>query len=228
MDIDGLGRSIVERFFDRGWIGDLPDIYRLDYNKIARLEGWGEKSAENLRQSVEASKKRPLYRFLIGLSIHHLGQRAARLIADKVGHLHDLEDWNQEKYTEIKEIGPVLAGNMVEFFSAEHNLKMIRELEDLGVDLSQKTDDKIESASGGGAFSGKTILFTGTLSKMTRGEAKKLAEKNGARNISAVSGNLDILVAGKKAGSKLRKAQELGTVDIMDEETFLTKVADDQ
>lgn len=228
MDIDGLGKSIVERFFEMGWIRELPDIFRLDYDKIAQLEGWGEKSAENLRQSVEASKKRPLFRFLIGLSIHHLGQRAARLIANQVDHMRDLESWNEKDYTAIKEIGPVLAENMVEFFNAEHNLDMIRELEELGVDLSQKSEDQMNSSSNEGPFNGKTILFTGTLSNMTRGEAKKLAEKNGARTISAVSGNLDILVVGEKAGSKLRKAQELGTVEIMDEDTFLTKVTDDQ
>ncbi|HKK87876.1 MAG TPA: NAD-dependent DNA ligase LigA, partial [Saprospiraceae bacterium] len=164
MDIDGLGKSIVERFFDMGWIRDLPDIFRLDYDKIAQLEGWGEKSAENLRQSVEASKKRPLFRFLIGLSIHHLGQRAARLIANQVEHMRDLESWNEKDYTAIKEIGPVLAENMVEFFRAEHNLEMIRELEQLGVDLSQKSEDQMNSASVEGLFKGKTILFTGTLS----------------------------------------------------------------
>lgn len=228
MDIDGLGKSIVERFFEMGWIGDLPDIYRLDYDKIAQLEGWGKKSAENLRASVEASKERPLYRFLIGLSIHHLGQRAARLIADKIEHLRDLETWDEEKYTEIKEIGPVLARNMVDFFSAEHNLKVIQELEKLGVELKQKSEDRMDAAPVDGPLSGKTILFTGTLENMTRSEAKKLAEQLGAKPISAVSGNLDILVVGQKAGSKLRKAQELGSVEIMDEDTFLTKVSNDQ
>jgi len=221
MDIDGFGKSLVERFAELGWLQDISDIYRLDYDQMATLEGFGAKSAENLRASVETAKNNPIHKLLQSLSIHHLGKKASKLIAEKVAHVMDLATWTEEDYTNINEIGPVLANNMINFFRVEGNLELLRRLESYGVNLSQTDKDKPLEIKEDAPLSQKTILFTGSLQKMTRTEAQKLAAGAGAKNISAVSSNLDILVVGEKAGSKLKKAEALGTVQILTEDAFL-------
>ena len=221
MDIDGFGKSYVERFFELGWLKDTADIYNLDYEAIASLDGFGDKSASKLKAAIENAKKNPIHKLLHSLSIHHLGKRASKLIAERIGHVLDLQAWDKEHFTEIKDIGPVVAENVQEWFSIKENLDMLHRMEMYGVNLTQTEDDKpLEVATDGKLF-GKTILFTGTLLTMSRKEAEELAAKNGAKNISAVSSNLNILVVGEKAGSKLTKAKSLGTVEIMAEQEFL-------
>lgn len=224
MDIDGFGKSYVERFYDLGWLYDISDIYNLDYDKIAMLEGFGKRSAENIKSSVEKAKKNPIHRLLHSLSIHHLGKKAAKLIAEQINHVFDLKDWTAERYLEIKDIGPVVAQNVSAWISNPSNVSMLEKMEAYGVNLSQTEEDKPLQVAEGAIFSGKTILFTGTLLEMGRKEAEEKAAKAGARNISAVSSNLDILVVGEKAGSKLKKAQELGTVRILTEAEFLSLI----
>jgi DNA ligase (NAD+) len=221
MDIDGLGKSIIERFYDLGWVRNIADIYRLDYDQIAQLEGFGKKSAENLKKSIEEAKQNPIYRLLHSLSIHHLGQKASKLIAAEIKHVLDLKDWTEEDFLHIKDVGPVVAENVARFFNNSRNIRMLEEMERLGVNLTQTEDDLPKAVSGDAPLIGKTILFTGTLQTMSRKEAQQKAEAAGAKNISAVSANLNILVVGEKAGSKLKKTQELGTVEIMSEEAFL-------
>lgn len=221
MDIDGFGEKYILRFYELGWIKNIADIYRLDYDQIAGLEGFGKKSADKLKASIEKAKSNPIQRLLHSLSIHHLGQRASKLIAEKVMHVLDLANWTFEDYTSIKDIGPVVAQNCMKWFSHPPNLKMLREMEACGVNLTQTALDKPKEVVQGAVFSGKTILFTGTLTRMGRKEAQELAEAHGAKNISAVSGNLDILVVGDNAGSKLDKARKLGTVQILTEEEFI-------
>ena len=159
------------------------------------------------------------------LSIHHLGQRASKLIAEKVKYVPDLAAWTLEDFTSIKDIGPVVAENTMDWFSKSKNIRILQEMESLGVNLHQTALDKPKEIVTDGVFSGKTILFTGTLSQMGRKEAQDLAEAAGAKNISAVSGNLDILVVGEDAGSKLEKARKLGTVQILSEEEFIRLVS---
>lgn len=224
MDIDGFGKSYVERFYDLGWLHDISDIYNLDYEKIAALDGFGVRSAENIRSAVEKAKKNPIHRLLHSLSIHHLGKKAAKLIAEQINHVFDLKDWDTERYLEIKDIGPVVAQNVSAWMSNPTNIAMLEKMENYGVNLSQTEEDKPLQVAEGAIFSGKTILFTGTLLEMGRKEAEEKAAKAGARNISAVSSNLNILVVGEKAGSKLKKAQELGTVQIMTEAEFLSLI----
>jgi DNA ligase (NAD+) len=221
MDIDGFGEKYILRFYELGWIKNMADIYNLDYEKIAELEGFGKKSAEKLKASIEKAKSNPIHRLLHSLSIHHLGQRASKLIAEKIHHVLDLADWTVEDYTSIKDIGPVVAQNALKWFSHKKNVTMLREMESLGVNLKQTAQDKPKELVTDGVFSGKTILFTGTLAQMGRKEAQDMAEAAGAKNISAVSGNLDILVVGENAGSKLDKARKLRTVQILTEEEFL-------
>jgi len=225
MNIDGMGESQVRKFHELGWLNNFDDIYRLPYDKIRALEGFGKRSADNLQKAIEASKNNPIHRLLYGLSIHHLGRKASKLIAGKVKNVLDLKDWDLEQFTSIKEIGPILAKNVMDFFKNPENIALLKSLESLGVNLNQTEEDLPVELPTDGPLSGKTILFTGTLVQMKRKEAQALAEKAGAKNISAVSKKLNILVAGEKAGSKLKKAKALGTVEIMDEQAFLDLIS---
>ncbi|MFQ5445338.1 MAG: NAD-dependent DNA ligase LigA [Saprospiraceae bacterium] len=224
MDIDGFGESIVERFYRFGWLHTIADIYRLDYGKIAGLEGFGEKSAANLHAAIEKAKKNPIHRLLHSLSIHHLGIKASKILAAEIGHVMELKDWDEERFIRIHDIGPVLAHSVIRFFQNEKNVALLEEMKALGVNMKQTTEDLPKAVNADAPLFGKTILFTGTLTRMGRKEAQAKAEAAGAKNISAVSGNLNILVVGKKAGSKLKKARALGTVQILTEDEFLEVV----
>lgn len=224
MDIDGFGESQIERFYRLGWLHSIADIYRLDYEAIAKLEGFGEKSATNLRNAIEKAKQNPIQRFLHSLSIHHLGIKASKILASEIQNVWELKDWDEERFRQIKDIGPVLTHNVIRFFQNEKNVDLLRQMEELGVNLNQTEADQKKQVSADAPLAGKTILFTGTLSKMGRKEAAAKAEDAGAKNISAVSGNLDYLVVGEDAGSKLKKAQALGTVTILTEDEFLALV----
>ena len=227
MDIEGLGESTIEKFYRLGWLHSIADLYRLDYEKIAQLEGFGEKSAANLKAAVGKAKRNPIHRLLHSLSIHHLGQKGSKLLAAEIEHVLDLKDWDLEKYQTIKDIGPVLAKNVFYFFQNEHNIELLQTMESLGVNLRQTDEDKKTDVNTDGLLYGKSILFTGTLSQMTREEAEKRAAAAGASLASGVSKHLSILVVGEKAGSKLKKAQELGTVEIWTEAEFLEKTEEE-
>lgn len=221
MDIDGFGKSYVERFFELGWVVDMADVYNLDYDAIANLEGFGVKSAQKLEAAVEKAKVNPLSRLLYSLSIHHLGKKASKILAQHISSAFDLQNWKEEDFTAIKDIGPVVAQNVIDFYSQSKNIDLLRKLESLGVNIYQTEADRPIEVADDAPLKGKTILFTGSLQEMTRSEAKKIAEGLGAKNISAVSSNLDILVVGANAGSKLKKAESLGTVEIMTEAAFV-------
>ncbi len=221
MNIDGLGKSQIEKFYHLGWIKNFADIYRLPYDRIKDLEGFGQKSVDNLSASIEKAKSNPLYRLLHSLSIHHVGNKASQLIAQHIDSIFDLQTKSAEDLLDINEIGPVVADNIEEYFSHEENILVLRQMEELGVNMKSTDEDKPAQAVEDGVFSGKTILFTGTLQDMNRKTAQTLAVENGAKLVSAVSGNLDILVVGEKAGSKLKKAQSLGSVDIITESEFI-------
>ncbi len=224
MDIDGFGESQIERFYRLGWLHSIADIYRLDYEAIAQLEGFGEKSATNLRAAIEKAKKNPIHRLLHSLTIHHLGIKAGKILAAEVQNIWELKDWDEERFRQIKDIGPVLTHNVIRFFQHEKNVNLLREMEAAGVNFTQTDDDRPKAVSADAPLVGKTILFTGTLMKMGRKEAQAKAEAAGAKNISAVSGNLDYLIVGEDAGSKLKKATALGTVTILTEDEFLELV----
>lgn len=220
MDIDGFGKSYVERFYEQGWLKTIADVYRLDYEAIAELDGFGERSVSKLKKSIEKAKKNPLHRLLQSLTIHHLGKRASKLIAHEIKDVYEIATWGEEEFLSIKDIGPKVAANVAGFFGDEHNVALIKELESLGVNVLQLEADKKEEPIEGGALSGKTILFTGKFENLSRTEAKNLSKTAGARVLSAVSSKLDILVVGEKAGSKLKKAEAIGTVQILTEKEF--------
>lgn len=226
MDIDGFGKSIVERFYELKWIRDFGDIYNLDYNKIAELEGFGVKSIENLKAAIEKVKQNPIHKLLHALSIHHLGKKASKLIAEQITNVMDLTNWTMDRFLEIKDIGPVVAQNVINWFADESNLATLYKMQSYGVNLNQTEEDKPLKVAEDGVLAGKTILFTGTLQHMGRKEAEEKAAKAGAQNITGVSSKLNILVVGEKAGSKLKKAKELGTVQILNEEAFLTLIGE--
>ncbi len=221
MDIDGFGKAYVEKFYEMGWLKNLTDIYQLDYAKIAELEGFGKKSADNLKDAIEKSKHNPIHRLLQSLSIPNLGKKIAKLLAAEIDHVLDLSRKTVEELSNVKDIGPIVAENTIAFFQNEANIHLLQEMERLGVNMKQTPEDRPKVVSEDAVFSGKTILFTGKLHKMTRKQAQEMAEAAGAKNISAVSSNLDYLVVGEKAGSKLKKAKALGTVTIITEDEFL-------
>ena len=224
MDIDGFGKTIVEKFFDLGWISTIADVYRLDYEKIKGLEGFGEKSVNKLEAAINKAKENPIRRLLHSLSIHHLGKKVSSLIAAEVEHVLDLKDWKLEDFTNIKDVGPIVAENIINFFAEDKNIELLIQLEELGVNLKQTEEDRPKVLAENAPLSGKTILFTGKLQLVGRKQAQEMATNAGAKNISAVSSNLNILVVGEKAGSKLKKATALGTVEIWTEEEFLNKL----
>ena len=220
MNIDGFGKSYVETFHAKGWLSDLSDVYNLNYDTIAVLEGFGQRSATKLKDAINKSKSNPIHRLLASLSVHHLGRKASKLISQEINHVLELESWTEEHFTNIKDIGPVVAENVIAFFSKAENIQMLKTMELHGVNLTQTEEDKPKVVSEDAPLFGKTILFTGSLQTMSRKVAQTKAEEAGAKNISGVSSKLNILVVGEKAGSKLKKAQALGTVQIMTEEKF--------
>jgi len=225
MDIDGFGKSIVEKFYELGFIKNIADIYNLDYESISELEGFGERSINNLKVAIDKAKENPISRLLHSLSIHHLGKKASKLLAQEIDHVMDLNTWDEEKFTQIKDIGPVVAKNVMAYFALPENVKLLSQIESYGVNLTQTEDDKPLEIADDAPLVGKSILFTGTLSQVSRKEAQIMAAAAGAKNISAVSSKLNILVVGEKAGSKLKKAKAIETVQIITEQEFLNLLA---
>ncbi|HNM31457.1 MAG TPA: NAD-dependent DNA ligase LigA [Chitinophagales bacterium] len=219
MDINGFGEENVRTFLREKIIHDLASIYQIDYDKVRQLEGWKDKSVQNLASGIEASKNNELYRLIVGLGIRHIGSTTAKMLAKKVNKLTDFQSWTQEQYSELEDVGPKVAQSLFQFFTDEDSIKLIEELSTLGVNIY-----KTEEAPTSNKLQGKSFLFTGTLTHFSREEAKVLVEKNGGKNLSAVSANLDFLIAGEKAGSKLAKAQKIPTIQVIDEADFLRMI----
>jgi DNA ligase (NAD+) len=221
MDIRGMGGANVKKFYDLGFITDIPSLYRIDWTKVRGLEGFGEKSITNLQQAIDNSKQQPLNRVIYGLGIRHVGETMAKTLANAVGNLKDIYDWDREKLTSLEDVGPKVATTVADFFSMPENQHMVDQLERVGVNLvnlhkGQKTE--------GGALAGKTFLFTGTLSQFKRSDAETMVEERGGTLVSGVSSKLNYLVVGADAGSKLEKAKKLGTVSILTESEFLDMI----
>jgi DNA ligase (NAD+) len=217
MDIEGLGKDIVKRFMTEGIVSKIEDIYRLDYEAILSLEGWKDKSVENLRSGVEKSKSQPLWRLLVALGIRHVGSATAKMLEKQIQRIDDLVSWNADSLAELEDVGPKVAESILSFFHNEENRALIKSLEELGVKVEKTEED---SALKSNKLEGLTFLFTGSLSRFSRDKAKELVEENGGKNISGVSAKLNYLVAGEKAGSKLTKAEKLG-IPVISEEEFL-------
>lgn len=217
MDIRGLGEANIRKFYETGLLIDIPSIYKLDFEKIGTMEGFGKKSIDNLIGAIEASKQQPLHRLIFGLGIRFVGETTAKVLAQKINHLTALKNFSQEQLQTLEDIGPKVAGSIVHFFSNEQNLAMLNELEALGVQM-QNLNKELTT---GGNLEGQTFLFTGTLPTLKRSDAETMAEAQGGKILSGVSAKLNYLVVGADAGSKLEKAKKLNTVKIITEEDFL-------
>jgi len=217
MDIRGLGEANIRKFYELGLLKDVPGIYKLNFKKIGELEGFGQKSIDNLQTAIANSKKQPLHRLIFGLGIRFIGETSAKTLAQAVDHLLDFKKFSLEDLQNLEDVGPKVAGSVHHFFSNKENIAMLEELEKIGLQLKNEKKQHVTD----GNLSGHTFLFTGTLPTLKRSEAEAMAEANGGEILSGVSAKLNYLVVGEDAGSKLDKAKKLNTVKIISEAEFL-------
>ena len=220
MDIEGMGDKVVEEFFNEKFISDITSIYDLSKyrNDIINIDGWSDKSIDKLLDAIEQSKHNSLERLLFGLGIKEVGEKMAKILAKKYLNLEAFTSISVEQYLEIKDVGPILAQSMYDYFHNQNNLDLIARLKEKGVNFNYLGVNKTDETS---PFYGKTIVLTGTLTKYGRKEATELLEDIGAKVAGSVSKKTDIVIYGVEAGSKLDKAQQLG-IRIMDEEEFIS------
>lgn len=221
MDIRNLGDSNIRKFYDLGLLKDVPGIYKIDWEQVLQLEGFKEKSVNNLKTSIENSKTQPLNRAIFGLGIRYVGETTAKTLANAITHIKDLYDWSEEQLLALEDVGPKVAASVAHFFHNPENRHMLDELEQAGVNLVNTHSGNKQS---GGELAGKTFLFTGTLTQFKRSAAEAMVEEKGGSILGGVSSKLNYLVVGADAGSKLEKAKKLGTVTILTEEEFLTMI----
>lgn len=217
MDIRGFGEANVRKFYEMGLLKDIPSVYTLNFDKLTGLEGFGQKSIDNLRKAIEGSRKQPLHRLIYALGIRFVGETTAKTLAHAVNHLLDFREFSLEQLQQLEDVGPKVAGSIFQFFSNPDNIEMLVELEKAG--LTFRNEKKDLSATG--SLAGQTFLFTGTLPTLKRSEAEAMAEEMGGQILSGVSAKLNYLVVGEDAGSKLEKAKKINTVRIITEEEFL-------
>jgi len=217
LDIKGFGEANVRKFVELGLLGDIPGIYTLDFAQLSSMEGFGKKSIENLQQAIELSKKQPLHRLIYALGIRFVGETTARTLANAVDHLLDFQSFSEEQLQQLEDVGTKVAGSIRQFFSNSDNIKMLHALEKLGLTLRNEKKDTHST----GNLTGKTFLFTGTLSKLKRSEVEEMVRANGGQILSGVSAKLNYLVAGEEAGSKLEKAKKIPSIHVINEQDFI-------
>ena len=218
VDIDGLGEAVVKQLLDNNMISRIEDIYHIDFKKFQTLEKQGAKSAENLKEAIENSKLQKFHKILFGLGIRYVGDRTSRILTNNFSDIGEMIKADYEEFLEIEEIGEKIAHSLYDFFRDEKSLRMIESLKKNGVN-SQSEKKNINNKLAGAKF-----LITGTLKNFTRIEVKEEIERYGGKIISSVSKNLNYLIVGENPGSKVKKAEKLGTVKIIDEEDFLKLV----
>jgi DNA ligase (NAD+) len=210
MNIDGMGDALVSQLTERGLVKNVADIYKLTKADLLSLERMGDKSAQNILDQIENSKKLPLERVIYGLGIRTVGERTAQFLAEHFGSMDGLESAGVEELQDVNEVGPRIAESIVEFFGIAANRRLVERLREAGLTLSGEKKQR------GTRLAGKTFVLTGTLAHFTRDEAKKMIEDAGGKVPGSVSKKTDYVVAGADAGSKLDKAKELG-VAVIDE-----------
>ena len=210
MDIEGLGDKIVDQMVDLNLVRTPADLYRLGFTALVNMERMGEKSADNLLQSIAQSKKTTLARFIFGLGIRHVGESTAKDLAKHFGDIHALMDAQIDELLMVNDVGPVVADSIMSFMSEPHNREVIEQLLASGIEFQK--EERIAAVD----LSGKTFVLTGTLPTLSRDQAKELLEAAGAKVAGSVSQKTSFVVAGSEAGSKLDKANELG-IPILDE-----------
>ncbi|HUD68055.1 MAG TPA: NAD-dependent DNA ligase LigA [Candidatus Sulfotelmatobacter sp.] len=212
MNIDGMGESLVNQLIERGLVKNVADIYDLSKKDLLSLDRFADKSAQNILDEIENSKKLPLERVIYGLGIRMVGERTAQFLAEHFGSMEALASASVEELQDVNEVGPRIAESIVEFFSIPANQQLVRRLAGAGLTLKGKKKER------GTKLAGKTFVLTGTLAKHTRDEAKKMIEDAGGKVAGSVSKKTDYVVAGADAGSKLDKAKELGVAVINEKE----------
>jgi DNA ligase (NAD+) len=218
MDIEGLGDKLAAQLVESSLVKRAADLYRLDLATLTGLERMGEKSAQNFIGALERSKHPPLRRFLYALGIRHVGDATARALADHFRDVRAMYDADADALTRVKDVGPEMAKVIAGFFSSPQNREGVEALLAAGVSPQPPED------TSRGPFAGRTVVLTGTLAALTRDQAKEEVERRGGKVSGSVSRKTDFLVAGEEAGSKLKKAAELG-VKVLDERAFLDLLA---
>ena len=222
MDIEGLGEKVAEQFFNQGFIKSIADIYDLaKYREdIISLDGWKDKSIDNLLAAIEKSKENSLEKVLFGLGIKEVGAKTAKVLSRIYGDIDALAAASEEELVEIPDVGPVLSKSLVAWFGDEKNVELVNELKEKGLNFKYLGST---SKAANSYFSGKTVVLTGTLASMGRKEATTLLEDVGAKVTGSVSKATDCVIAGTEAGSKLDKAQALG-IQVLNEDEFLSLI----
>ncbi len=213
MDIEGLGEALLEIFYTKGIIKDIAEIYTLKAEDISCLEGMGEKSASNILSAIEKSKANDLSKLIFALGINHIGEKAAKLLSVHFGDIDALSEASEEKILEIEGFGKIMADAVTDYFSLGQTKELIKKLKAYGVNTKSLAEIKDER------FKGMTFVLTGALSQFTRDEASAIIEQFGGKTSSSVSKKTSIVLAGEDAGSKLRKATELG-IKVINEDEF--------
>ncbi len=221
MDIRSFGDANVRKFYELGFLKDVPGVYTLPFDDIKKMGGFGEKSITNLQAAIEASKTQPLHRVIYGLGIRYVGENTAKTLAKAVTHLNDFTNYTEEQLQLLEDVGVKVAKSIYAFFSDAENIKLIKRLEELGINLKNEKG----ALAADGSLSGQTFLFTGTLNKLKRSDAEALVEKNGGKIAGSVSSKLNYLVVGEDAGSKFEKAKKINTVQIISEEDFIKMIS---
>mgnify|MGYP004563207437 FL=1 len=213
MNIDGLGENIIGVLLEKKMISNIADIYDLKFEDIASLKKNGKKFAQNLIDSINASKENDLYRLITAFGIRHVGVKAAKILAKTYNDIDNLAEADVENLSQVEDIGPIVANSIREFFEQEQTKDLISRLKQAGVNTQRlKEDDEDER------FAGKTFVLTGSLEKYSREEASNIIEKFGGKTSSSVSKKTSYVLAGEDAGSKLTKAQSLGVTIITEQE----------
>jgi DNA ligase (NAD+) len=205
MGIEGLGEKLVDQLLREGLVVDFASLYRLERDRLAELDGWGERSADKLLDQLEASKHKELSNLLFALGIRHVGEKVARLLAEAFGTLDALRGAGEADLVAVDEVGPKVAASITDFFAVPRTRLLLDELVALGLPTRQRS-----RRTAGGPLSGKTVVLTGTLESMSREQAGQALERLGAKIAGSVSAKTSLVIAGDKAGSKLAKAEALG------------------
>ena len=221
MNIEGLGAKIIDHFFEKGMIKNISDIYQLDYEEIQKMEGFGEKSAENLKDAIELSKNTTLAKFIYALGIRNVGEATSKDIVKKLGTLDNVMKASIDDFLEINDVGPVVAQSLHQFFQEDENKSIINNIIEFGV----KWDDQAQNVTNDQKLNQQTFVITGTLENFSRDEIKELIENNGGKVSGSVSKKTSYVIIGDNPGSKADKAAELG-VKIINEEQLMELLND--
>lgn len=227
MNISGIGEKMIQQFLKQKLVQTFPDLYRLTKEDFLTLERVGEKTAQNMYDAIQQSKENSLERLLFGLGIHHIGSKAALLIAQRFETMDRIQQATAEEISDIDGIGDIISQSLVMYMSDTDHQEMIQQFKELGVNLNYLGMTQEDLQEQDNFWTDKTIVLTGTLEQLTRNEAKQRLQALGAKVTGSVSSNTDILVAGEKAGSKLTRAQELG-IEVYTEDIFMKQLIESE